>query len=62
MSRVKIPSQPVVRKRGHEPEPTSEPDVPSDGADEIGEAMIRDLPRTLGVPAQPPSHASATWA
>jgi hypothetical protein len=27
-----------------ESEPTTEADVPSDGADEIGEAMIRDLP------------------
>lgn len=61
MRRVKPPSQPVVRKPGDEPEPTTEPDVPSDGADEIGEAMIRDLPRTL-FPDQPTSHASVTGA
>ena len=28
-------------------EPTSEDSVPSDGRDEIGEAMIRDLPFAL---------------
>ena len=62
MSRVKPPSQPVVGKPAHEAEPTSEADVPSDGADEIGEAMIRDLPRTMGGSAQPASDPSETRA
>lgn len=60
MSRVNPPSQPVVGKPAHEPESTSEADVPSDGADEIGEAMIRNLPHMLGRPAQPASDASET--
>lgn len=36
-----------ARKRAgnEEPEPTLEDDLPSDGRDEKGEAMIRDLPR-----------------
>jgi hypothetical protein len=40
------------RKRpgNEEPEPTLEADLPSDGRDEKGEAMIRDLPK----PAEPP--------
>lgn len=41
-----------TRKRpgNEEPEPTSEADLPSDGRDEKGEAMIRDLPKR----AEPP--------
>ena len=39
---------PVPVSNNDEPsEPTSENSVPSDGRDEIGEAMIRDLPSTL---------------
>ena len=39
------PFEPDATRSPDEPEPTDEPDLPSDGADEIGEAMIRDLPR-----------------
>lgn len=35
------------RAGNEEPEPTIEDDLPSDGRDEKGEAMIRDLPRNL---------------
>ena len=31
---------------GEEPELALEPDLPSDGRDVVGEAMIRDLPRS----------------
>ena len=34
---------------GEEPELALEPDVPSDGRDVLGEAMIRDLPRRVGL-------------
>lgn len=39
-----------ARKRpgNEEPEPTLEDDLPSDGRDKKGEAMIRDLPRKAG--------------
>jgi hypothetical protein len=39
-----------TRKRAgnEEPEPTLEDDLPSDGRDKKGEAMIRDLPPTAG--------------
>jgi hypothetical protein len=42
--------RPGARKRAgnEEPEPTLEDDLPSDGRDEKGEAMIRDLPRKAG--------------
>ena len=36
------------RAGNEEPEPTIEDDLPSDGRDEKGEAMIRDLPRKTG--------------
>ncbi|WP_411878076.1 hypothetical protein [Polaromonas sp. YR568] len=36
------------RASNEEPEPTIEDDLPSDGRDEKGEAMIRDLPRKTG--------------
>lgn len=38
-----------TRKRAgnEEPEPTLEDDLPSDGRDEKGEAMIRDLPTKM---------------
>ncbi|MDB5891286.1 MAG: hypothetical protein JWP47_2117 [Polaromonas sp.] len=36
----------VVKSPGNEePEPVTEPDLPSDGRDEQGEKMIRELPR-----------------
>lgn len=46
-----------TRKRpgNEEPEPTSEADLPSDGRDEKGEAMIRDLPKQAGFPQAPKS-------
>lgn len=45
------------RKRpgNDEPEPTLEDDLPSDGRDEKGEAMIRDLPERTGSPQGPKS-------
>ncbi len=51
MSRAETPSPRQVSQPRDE-QPTTEPDVPSDGADEIGEAMIRDLAGTLGRPRQ----------
>jgi hypothetical protein len=36
------------RPGNEEPEPTLEEDLPSDGKDEKGEAMIRSLPRRTG--------------
>ena len=36
------------RAGNEEPEPTLEDDLPSDGRDKKGEAMIRDLPRKAG--------------
>lgn len=36
------------RPGNEEPEPTLEDDLPSDGRDKKGEAMIRDLPRKAG--------------
>ena len=48
---------PRSRSRNHEePELRSEPDLPSDGPDEVGEAMIRELslrPELSDPPAQP---------
>lgn len=58
MSRIENTPQPFLSKPADEPEPSSEADVPSDGADEIGEAMIRDLPRTVGRSVQPAPDAS----
>ena len=43
------------RPGNDEPEPTLEDDLPSDGRDEKGEAMIRDLPDNAGVPRAPRS-------
>ena len=42
-----------------EPALLLEPDVPSDGPDEIGEAMIRDLPQRTKL-AEPPSQPDAS--
>ncbi|MCY7370397.1 MAG: hypothetical protein LH479_05890 [Polaromonas sp.] len=42
-----------MERLADEPRPTSEPDLPSDGADEIGEAMIRNLPRRIGPDSEP---------
>ncbi|EJL86226.1 hypothetical protein PMI15_01440 [Polaromonas sp. CF318] len=36
------------RPGNEEPEPTLEDDLPSDGRDKKGEAMIRELPRQAG--------------
>lgn len=48
------------RKRpgNDEPEPTLEDDLPSDGRDEKGEAMIRDLPKPVESPQSAPSAKS----
>ncbi len=43
------------RPGNDEPEPTLEDDLPSDGRDEKGEAMIRDLPK----PAESPRSAQS---
>lgn len=46
---------PRSRSRNHEePELRSEPDLPSDGPDEEGEAMIRDLPSRPELSDPPP--------
>ncbi|MDB5932406.1 MAG: hypothetical protein JWR60_4113 [Polaromonas sp.] len=38
-------ARPAIKKPGNEePELALEPDLPTDGRDEIGEQMIRDLP------------------
>ena len=42
-----------------EPALLLEPDVPSDGPDEIGEAMIRDLPQRTKL-SEPPSQPDAS--
>ena len=42
-----------------EPELLLERDLPSDGRDEIGEAMIRDLPQRTKL-AEPPSQPDAS--
>ena len=41
-------SGPRKRPGNEEPEPTLEDDLPSDGRDEKGEAMIRNLPDNAG--------------
>ena len=38
-----VPHEAVKAPGNEEPEPVSEPDLASDGRDEEGEAMIRDL-------------------
>ncbi|MDB5742902.1 MAG: hypothetical protein JWR68_1217 [Polaromonas sp.] len=43
-SRSKTTTQPVKKPGNEEPEMALEEDVPSDGNDEVGEAMIRELP------------------
>lgn len=48
---------PVKKLRNEEPGPTLEPDLPSDGRDEKGEAMIRDLPQRPEL-SEPPSQPS----
>lgn len=40
-----------------EPEPALEPDLPSDGRDQDGEAMIRDLPDRRELSDAPPEPA-----
>jgi hypothetical protein len=42
------PSGARKRPGNEEPEPALEDDLPSDGRDKKGEAMIRDLPRQAG--------------
>lgn len=38
---------PGEKKHDEEPEPSHEEDIPLDGRDEEGEAMIRDLPKPV---------------
>ena len=56
-------SSPIDKSNNEEPEIGMEPDLPSDGRDEVGEAMIRDLPERSelsGPPATtPPTGADA---
>ena len=49
---------PALKNPGNEEPPlTLEPDLPSDGRDEVGEAMIRELPQRPEL-AEPPSQPS----
>lgn len=48
------PSAPRHKPGGEEPEMALEPDLPSDGRDAVGEAMIRDLPQRPEL-SEPPS-------
>jgi len=53
-------SNPAAKTSGtDEPQFALEPDLPSDGRDEIGEAMIRDLPQRPEL-SEPPSQPSQT--
>ena len=47
-------TSPRQQPGGEEPELALEPDVPSDGRDAVGEAMIRDLPQRPEL-SEPPS-------
>lgn len=46
------PADAHKRAGNEEPEPTLEEDLPSDGRDEEGESMIRNLPDTTGKKAK----------
>ena len=49
------PSAVSQKRAGHEePELALEPDLPTDGRDEVGDAMIRDLPQRPEL-SEPPS-------
>ena len=50
------PSAPSAKPDGEEPSMALEPDLPLDGRDALGEAMIRDLPQSpeLSEPASQP--------
>jgi len=48
------PSAPSSKPGGEEPPMVLEPDLPSDGRDAVGEAMIRDLPQRPEL-SEPPS-------
>lgn len=52
----KVPASGQARKHpaNEEPELALEPDLPSDGRDEVGEAMIRNLPQRPEL-SEPPS-------
>jgi len=52
--------KPRIKPAIEEPELATEADVPSDGKDEEGEAMIRDLPQKpeLSEPPSQPSRSS----
>ena len=49
-----VPSAPGSKPGGEEPPMVLEPDLPSDGRDAVGEAMIRDLPQRPEL-SEPPS-------
>ena len=53
MNRLTCSPEASAAENADEPQPGTEPDVPSDGADEIGEAMIRQLPRTVDADRNP---------
>lgn len=54
---VPASSTPACQKQGsEEPDMALEPDLPSDGRDSVGEAMIRDLPRRPEL-SEPPSQS-----
>ena len=48
------PLAPRHKTGGEEPEMALEPDLPSDGRDAVGEAMLRDLPQSPQL-SEPPS-------
>ena len=57
------PLAPRRKPGGEEPDMTLEPDLPSDGRDAVGEAMIRDLPQRPELsepPSQPHPSSQAT--
>ena len=54
------PDTPMAKTAAHEePELLLERNLPSDGPDEIGEAMIRNLPQKTKL-AEPPSQPDAS--
>ena len=54
-------SSPISKSNNEEPEIGMEADLPSDGRDEVGEAMIRDLPERSEL-SGPPATRSPTGA
>ena len=54
-----VSSAPLNKSNDEEPEMRFEPDLPSDGRDEQGERMIRDLPERHEL-SEPPSTQAPT--